>query len=147
MILFRKKKSAQPSRLVIYGPDGHALTREISPGLLDSFVEDVLERGGDAARLRWGKTGVLSSAYVLACWGSGLVSPEKAVLRSGAALKTGLALQVDLLDVSDVKDFASDLIRALAGKSPPSSRPSLHLRGYINADVGKGSLDRYTPGL
>jgi hypothetical protein len=104
--------------LVVYGPDGLALQRDISTQLLQDFLEKMLVAGGATARLQWEKMGLISSELVQSHWPPGLPLPQKAVLRSGHSLGTGMALQIDLQDVSGVKDFATDIIRLLEGKSP-----------------------------
>ena len=118
MSFFRRRRGPSTGRLVVYGPDGLALQRDISTQLLQDFLEKMLVAGGATARLQWEKMGLISSELVQSHWPPGLPLPQKAVLRSGHSLGTGMALQIDLQDVSGVKDFATDIIRLLEGKSP-----------------------------
>ncbi len=113
---FRAKRPS--GRLFLTRADGRSLRRELAPGLLENFAEQVLKDGDHSVLLEWTQAGQAGSPAVLACWPPDLPIPHRALLGGGDKV-SGPWLEVSFERGVSLQDVADDLALRLAGQSLP----------------------------
>ncbi len=116
MALFRRH--SPPGRLFFSRADGRSLRRELPPGLLEKFVERVVQPDDAVVQASWKAAGQAGSAAVLTRWPATLPRPERALLGEGDGKERGPWLEATFARGVALQEVADDFQRWLEGRAP-----------------------------